>query len=94
LPAAWARLFNNVYDSTHASRLGTSLVPYSINATRTSPKSKFISALPESVDGLPNICGSEPIVDQAIRQGQARNVFLADSGIDFGRIKSAAGPEP
>jgi hypothetical protein len=47
-------------------------------------ESKFMSALPESVDGLPNICGSEPIVDQAIRQGQARNVFLADGGIDFG----------
>jgi hypothetical protein len=49
-----------------------------------------MSVLPESVDSLPNICGSEPIVDQAIRQGQARNVFLADSGVDFGRIKSAA----
>jgi len=43
--------------------------------------------LPEYIDGLPNICGSEKIVSEA----RARPVacYLPESGIDFGRIRSA-----
>ncbi|MGH7813652.1 MAG: glycosyl hydrolase family 57 [Candidatus Binataceae bacterium] len=49
-----------------------------------------MSNLPEYIDGLPNLCGSESAVDDAIRERRGRNVFLGDSRIDFGRIKSAA----
>ena len=47
--------------------------------------------LPEYADGLPNICGSERLVQQAIQQNQSQNLFLAESRADFSRIKSAAG---
>jgi hypothetical protein len=44
-------------------------------------------ALDEYVEGLPNICGSEDIISRAMaRPGPS---FLAESGIDFGRIRSA-----
>src|SRR5262245_41876916 len=43
--------------------------------------------LPEYVDGLPNICGSETcIADAMARPGPYR---LRDSAVDFGRIRSA-----
>jgi hypothetical protein len=44
-------------------------------------------SIPESVDGLPNICGSEGLINKATsRPGP---LYLGESGIDFGRIKSA-----
>jgi hypothetical protein len=49
-----------------------------------------MSVLPEYVGGLPNICGSEPVVEEAIRRGQGHSVFAADSRVDFSRIRSAA----
>ncbi|MGO9057744.1 MAG: glycosyl hydrolase family 57 [Candidatus Binataceae bacterium] len=49
-----------------------------------------MSIVPEYVDGLPNICGSEPIVEEAIRRTEGQSVFLTDSRIDFSRIRSAA----
>jgi len=49
-----------------------------------------MSVLPEYVDGLPNICGSEPTVEEAVRQSERKSVFLAESRIDFSRIRSAA----
>ncbi len=48
-----------------------------------------MSELPEYIDGLPNICGAEPIVEEALRRQREQSVFLPDSGIDFGRIHSA-----
>ena len=43
--------------------------------------------LPEYVDGLPNICGSETsVADAMARPGPYR---LRDSKVDFGRIRSA-----
>src|SRR5512132_1808650 len=48
-----------------------------------------MSELPEYVDGLPNISGSEAAVAEAIRRGQAQPVFRNSSTIDFGRINSA-----
>jgi hypothetical protein len=45
--------------------------------------------LPECVDGLPNLSGSEELVGRAIADARARPVFLGDSRIDFGRIRSA-----
>lgn len=43
--------------------------------------------LTEYVDGLPNICGSEPQIEQALNS--KKNVFLGESKIDFANIKSA-----
>lgn len=43
--------------------------------------------LPETVDGLPNLCGSEPLIDAAT--ADAGPVFLPDSDIDFARARSA-----
>jgi hypothetical protein len=48
-----------------------------------------MNELPEYVDGLPNICGSEPTVDAAIHNSHAQPAFLKSSAIDFGRINSA-----
>jgi len=46
-----------------------------------------MSELPEYVDGLPNICGAEQQVAAATTNTPP--VYLAESGIDLGRIKSA-----
>ena len=43
--------------------------------------------LPEYLDGLPNICGSEDLVNQAA--ARSGPIYLSESGIDFGRIRSA-----
>ena len=45
---------------------------------------------PEYIDGLPNISGSEPLVEQTTRSSLGRNVFQLHSHIDFNRIRSAA----
>jgi hypothetical protein len=45
------------------------------------------TTLPETVDGLPNICGSEDRIAEAMhRRGP---YYLPESGIDFKRIRSA-----
>ncbi len=49
-----------------------------------------MNVLPEYVDGLPNICGSESAVEDVLRHNQDQNVFLGESRIDFSRIRSAA----
>jgi hypothetical protein len=49
-----------------------------------------MSVLPEYVDGLPNICGSEPTVEEAVRRSKGKTVFLGESPVDFSRIRSAA----
>lgn len=48
-----------------------------------------MTALPETVDGLPNLCGAETEIERAVAAGRGKPVFLPDSGVDFGRIKSA-----
>src|SRR5438067_1782089 len=48
-----------------------------------------MSDLPEYVENRPNICGSEPRIESALRAGHERQVFLPESGIDFGGVKSA-----
>jgi hypothetical protein len=47
-----------------------------------------MSELPEYVDGVPNISGSEDVIEKAIRDGKKRTVFLEEGGIDFGRVRS------
>ena len=45
--------------------------------------------LPEYIENLPNICGSEKAVESAVAAARGRPVFLPESRIDYGRIKSA-----
>jgi hypothetical protein len=44
--------------------------------------------LPELVDGLPNISGSEALIEEAIGASRGKPIFLRESGIDFGRARS------
>jgi len=48
-----------------------------------------MTELPEYIDQRPNICGSEPKIESALRAHAAKPVFLAESRIDFGNINSA-----
>jgi hypothetical protein len=45
--------------------------------------------LAEYVEHLPNICGSEPLIQSVLKPGGSPPVFLPESGIGFGRINSA-----
>jgi hypothetical protein len=47
------------------------------------------TALPDSIDGLPNIAGHEAQVRRAIAAGAGEEVFCAAGGIDFARARSA-----
>jgi len=44
------------------------------------------ATIPECVGGLPNICGSENLIDEAMAQYAPS--LLGDGGIDFSRVKS------
>jgi hypothetical protein len=48
-----------------------------------------MTSLPECVDGLPNLSGSESTIAEAIAAVAGQPVVVRDSGIDFGRITSA-----
>jgi hypothetical protein len=48
-----------------------------------------MNSLPEYVDNLPNLCGSQPVIDAALASTRGRAVFLPESGIDFGRVRAA-----
>src|ERR1039458_67272 len=48
-----------------------------------------MSELPEYVGALPNICGAESQIEASLRASRSRPVFLSESRIDFGAIKSA-----
>lgn len=48
-----------------------------------------MSGLPEYIDGVPNISGAEAQIEEAIQAGQGKPVYLPESGIDFGRMRSA-----
>jgi hypothetical protein len=45
--------------------------------------------MPEYVDSLPNISGSESQIERVIAKGRRQHVFLAESTIDFARIRGA-----
>ena len=49
-----------------------------------------MTELQEYSDGLPNICGSEPLIERTVREATARSVYLPESRILFGRIRAAA----
>ena len=44
-------------------------------------------SLPEYVDGLPNLCGSEDLIAEAMAGNEP--VFMPQSAIDFDRVRSA-----
>ena len=48
-----------------------------------------MSELSEYVDGIPNICGSEAIVDAAVRAARKRAVFLRGNLVPFEGVQSA-----
>jgi hypothetical protein len=48
-----------------------------------------MSELPECVDGLPNLCGSERLIEATIRAGGHRPVFLGQTPVDITGIDSA-----
>ena len=48
-----------------------------------------MSSIPEYVDGLPNLSGSEELVERVIAEAADRHVFLDDSRVPFERIRSA-----
>jgi hypothetical protein len=45
--------------------------------------------LPEYINGLPNISGREQLCAQAMSANNGNVIYLHESGIDFGRIRSA-----
>lgn len=49
-----------------------------------------MSALPEYIDGVPNISGSEKLCIEAMQANAGKTIYLNESGIDFGRIRSAS----
>ena len=55
----------------------------------TALETKTMNQLPEYVDGLPNLCGSESLIEATLREGAARPAFLPESRINFGGINSA-----
>jgi hypothetical protein len=46
-------------------------------------------AIPETIDGVPNISGSEDLVEQAVKNGATKEFYRDKTRVDFGRIKSA-----
>jgi len=48
-----------------------------------------MSELQENIDGIPNISGSEKIVEQAVQTGKNKTIFKQESRIDFKSINSA-----
>ncbi len=48
-----------------------------------------MAELAEYIDGVPNISGSEPLIERVIAEGRERPVFLPDSRIAFDHIHSA-----
>ena len=48
-----------------------------------------MSSLPEYVDGLPNLSGSEDLIERTMAAAGDRPVFLDESRIPFDRIRSA-----
>ena len=48
-----------------------------------------MTEIPEYIDGLPNLCGSESTIEQAIASARGRPVYPTQGGIDFARINSA-----
>lgn len=49
-----------------------------------------MSELAEYVDGVPNISGSEQLIENAIRASAGKPVYLAEDWINFGKVRAVA----
>ena len=45
-------------------------------------------------DGLPSICGWEPLIENALLESAAKPQYLPESRTDFGRSRSTRSPIP
>ncbi|MGH2770285.1 MAG: glycosyl hydrolase family 57, partial [Actinomycetota bacterium] len=45
--------------------------------------------LPEYLDDLPNLCGSEPLIEATIAAGRERPVFLGQTSVNIADIDAA-----
>jgi len=48
-----------------------------------------MTELPEIIDGLPNICGSEALIQRTVRAHARDTLYLGRSGVDFEQVDSA-----
>ncbi len=48
-----------------------------------------MSDLPEIIDGLPNLCGNEPLIEKTLDRYAGETLYLGRGGIDFDQIDSA-----
>jgi hypothetical protein len=48
-----------------------------------------MNTLPEHIEGLPNLCGSEALIEKTLAESARRPVFLPESGVSFGGSQSA-----
>jgi hypothetical protein len=56
---------------------------------RVRPPRRTMQELPECVDGLPNLCGSEQQILGAVAAGRARPVFDGQTPVDISGVDSA-----
>ena len=49
-----------------------------------------MSGLPEYIGELPNISGSEALIEATVRENADKTLFLPESSIDFGSLRSAS----
>ena len=52
-----------------------------------------MTTLPEYVEGVPNISGSEAAISAAVAAGKTKSLSNSPGGVDFGSVRSA-GPCP
>jgi hypothetical protein len=50
---------------------------------------QVVAKIDEYVNGIPNICGQEPLVDAALRATRGRPVFFGGDSAPFGGVRSA-----
>jgi len=48
-----------------------------------------MTKIPESIEGLPNICGAEALVERTLAARGGTPIFLGQSGVSFDRLRSA-----
>lgn len=46
-----------------------------------------MNELPEYINGLPNICGQEGLIEETVRGSRLESIFLHESGVDFARAR-------
>ena len=49
-----------------------------------------MTALPETIEGLPNICGAEATVAEAVAAGKEKQLSASAGAVDFGSIRAAS----